>query len=59
MLVLRNARLIPQLVEGFEGQTGDVIVENGVIQEIKPARTAKAASEQDIIDLTGKTLMPG
>lgn len=59
MLVLRNARLIPQLVEGFEGQSGDVIVENGVIQEIKPARTAKAPSEQDIIDLTGKTLTPG
>lgn len=59
MLVLRNARLIPQLTEGFEETYGDVVIENGIIEEIKPAKTAAAPSEQRVIDLEGKTLIPG
>lgn len=59
VILLRNARLIPELTEGFEGTFADVVLENGIIQEIKEAKTAKIASEQDVIDLTGKTLLPG
>lgn len=58
MLVLRNARLIPELTEGFSQPYGDVVIDGGLIQEIKPAKTA-SAKEEDIIDLTGKTLTPG
>ncbi len=58
MLVLRNARLVPQLTEGFSDQFGDVIIENGLIQEIKPAKTANITAAE-VIDLTGKTLIPG
>ncbi len=58
MLVLRNARLVPQLTEGFSDQFGDVIIQNGLIQEIKPAKTANITAAE-VIDLTGKTLIPG
>ena len=37
----------------------DVVLEDGIIQEIKEAKTAKITSEKDVIDLTGKTLLPG
>ncbi|MGF6376647.1 imidazolonepropionase-like amidohydrolase [Clostridiales Family XIII bacterium PM5-7] len=58
MFVLRNARLIPELTEEFEGNYGDVVVDEGVIQEIKPAKSV-AADEDKLIDMTGKTLLPG
>lgn len=56
MIILRNARLIPELTEGYEGRTGDVVIEDGVIQEIKPAKTA---SGETVLDMTDKTVMPG
>lgn len=56
MIILKNARLIPELVEDFNGTSGDIVIDDGVIQEIKPANTA-AGSE--IIDMTGKTVIPG
>ena len=58
MLVLRNARLIQELTEGYEDRYGDVVIDQGVIQEIKPAKSVSAAQEE-IIDLNGKTLLPG
>lgn len=59
MIILRNARLLSALTENFEGTFADVVLEDGIIQEIKEAKTAKITSEKDVIDLTGKTLLPG
>ena len=56
MIILRNARLVPELTEGYEGKTGDIVIENGLIQEIKPAKTA---SGENVIDMTDKTVIPG
>ena len=56
MLILRNSRLIPELTEGFCNNYGDIIIENGIIQEIKPAKTASGNS---VIDMDGKTVIPG
>ncbi|MGI6009900.1 MAG: amidohydrolase family protein [Ruminococcus sp.] len=58
MQVFRNARLIQELTEGYEDRYGDVVVDQGIIQEIRPAKSV-SAPEEDIVDLTGKTLMPG
>lgn len=58
MLVLRNARLIPELTEGYQDRHGDIVIENGVIQEIKSAKSVNAPEELTI-DMTGKTLIPG
>ena len=59
MIILRNARLLPVLTEGFEGNFADIILEDGIIQEIKDTKTAKITSGANVIDLTGKTLLPG
>ena len=29
MLILRNARIIPELTEGYDGKTADIVIENG------------------------------
>ena len=58
MLVLRNARLIPELTEGYEERYGDIIIDGGLIQEIRPAKSV-SAPEDKLIDMTGMTLMPG
>ncbi|MCC8067908.1 MAG: amidohydrolase family protein [Clostridiales bacterium] len=57
MIVLRNARLIHELTEGYIGQTADVAVENKTIQGIYP--TGQKFTDCEEIDLQGKTLMPG
>lgn len=58
MLVLKNARLIPELTEGYGERFGDVVVDGGIIADIRPANSV-SASEEEVIDLCGKTLMPG
>lgn len=58
MLVLRNARLIQELTEGYEDGQGDIVIEDGVIQEIRPAKTVTAPEEMTM-DMTGKTVIPG
>lgn len=57
MIVLKNARLIPALTEGFSGDHGDIILDGKVIREILPAGTGPDGAE--VIDLQGKTLLPG
>ena len=59
MLVLRNARFIPELTEDFSMNYGDIVIENGIIQEIKPAKSVSSPSNAKVIDLSGKTLIPG
>ncbi len=56
MFILRNARLIPELTEGYEGNRGDLVIDQGIIQEIKAAKTA---SGESVIDMTDKTVIPG
>lgn len=56
MIVLKNARLIPELTEGFDERYGDIIIDDGIIKEIKPANTAES---ENVIDMTGKTVIPG
>lgn len=58
MIILRNTRVLPELTEGYEGKFADIVIDKGVIEEIKPAKSAESENAQ-IIDLTGKTLIPG
>ena len=58
MLVLKNARLIPELTEGYDDKCADVVIDGTEILDIKPAGSVSAA-ENKVIDLVGKTLMPG
>ena len=57
-MVLKNARLLPELTEGRASQSGDIVIEDGLIKEVVAAGTAKA-DEADIYDVAGKTVIPG
>ena len=57
MLVLKNARLIPTLTEGYDGQTADVIVDGARIHELRPC--GGRYEDCETLDLDGKTLLPG
>ena len=48
MLVLKNARLIPELTEGFDGTCADIVIDGGVIEEIRSAGSLSASSAQTI-----------
>lgn len=56
MLILKNARLIQELTEDFTAMAGDIVIDGGVIQEIKSANTAAG---ENVIDMNGKTVIPG
>lgn len=56
MLILRNARIIPELVPGFDGTTADIVIDGDKIVEILPAKTAQGGTTYDMTD---KTVMPG
>lgn len=56
MIVLKNARLVPELTEGFDERYGDIVIDDGIIKEIRPANTAEG---EHVIDMTGKTVIPG
>lgn len=56
MLVLKNARIIPELTEGYEGDRADIVISDGVIQELKTPATVMSG---EVIDMTGKTVIPG
>ncbi len=58
MLVLKNARLLPELTEGFAGSRGDVVLEGNLIREVVPAGTAFYPGAETF-DMTGKTFIPG
>lgn len=57
MLILQNARLIPELTEGFDGIRADIVIKDGEIDSILPA--GSATMEAETLDLAGKTLLPG
>ena len=56
-MILKNARLIPELCEGFEQETADIRIEGKKIAEILPAGGEYAGEE--VLDLQGKTVLPG
>ena len=56
-MILKNARLIPELCEGFEQEFADIRIEKKKIAEILPAGGDYAGEE--VIDLAGKTVIPG
>lgn len=57
MLILKNARLLPELTEGFAGR-GDIVLENSIIREVVPAGTAYYPGAETY-DMTGRTVIPG
>ena len=56
-MILKNARLIPELCEGFEQEMADIRLDGKKIAEILPAGGEYVGEE--VIDLAGKTLLPG
>ncbi len=56
MIVLKSAHLIPELTEGWTSESGDIVIDNGIIQEIKAPGTATC---QETYDMAGKTVIPG
>lgn len=57
-IVLKNCRLIPDLVEGFDRPDADVVISGQTIQAILPVGSP-IPKTADVIDLEGKTLLPG
>jgi len=56
-LVIRNARLIPALTEGYDGQQADLLIEDGKIAGIFPA--GHDCGDYEEIDAAGRTVLPG
>jgi imidazolonepropionase-like amidohydrolase len=56
MLVLKNARVLPELTIGCSCGLCDIVIDGGVISAVVPAGTGKGS---DIIDAAGKTVLPG
>ena len=56
MLILKNCRLVPELVEGYEGNTADIAIEGNLIQGIYSQGEAPAGED---MDLHGMTVLPG
>ncbi|MFI3173492.1 MAG: amidohydrolase family protein, partial [Eubacteriales bacterium] len=56
MLVLKNARVLEELTPGVKGETADIVVEGEKIVAIQDANTA---SGDEVIDMTGNTVIPG
>ena len=58
MLILRNCRLIPELTEGTELTSADLLLKDKAIAAIRPCGTAFGEDCEEL-DLQGATLMPG
>ena len=56
MLVLKNARIVSMSPEYEKEFTGDIAIENG---RIKAMGKSLSSDNADVIDLTGKTVLPG
>ncbi|MBQ6622367.1 MAG: amidohydrolase family protein [Mogibacterium sp.] len=57
MEVIRNARLVSFLTEGYDGETADLLLEDGKISRIVPTGTIPASVPG--YDAAGKTVLPG
>lgn len=58
MLIIKNAKLIDFLTEGYEGETADILCDGERIVKIAPVGTDFGAKAQ-VFDAAGKTVMPG
>ncbi len=58
MKVLKNCRFIPELVEGYEGTSGDILVEDGRILEVTEGKDAYP-EDAEVYDMGGKYALPG
>lgn len=56
MIVLRNARIVPELVPGYDDDKADIVIEGNRIVEILQPQTA---SGDEVYDMTGNTVIPG
>lgn len=56
MIVLRNARVLPELTEEYSGDRADIVIEDGLIQEVKPPKTVDGG---EVLDMSDMTVLPG
>lgn len=56
-IAFTNARIIP--IVGAPIENGILLVQNGKIVAVGDARTVRLSSDVQIVDLAGKTIMPG
>ena len=59
MILIKNARLIGALTEGYDSQMADVMIEGNKIKSISACGVEVSNPEIQVIDAQGKTLMPG
>ncbi len=59
MLVIKNARLVDYLTEGFDEKFADVVIKGNVIEKILPCGSEIDLTNAEVIDAKQKTLMPG
>ena len=59
MLILKNARILPELTPGFAEELADVVVAEGKIAEVLKAGQARAGSGDEALDAAGGMLLPG
>lgn len=57
-MIIKNARLIPQLTEGFKGDSADILITKNKIADIQPCGF-DYGDDSEIINANGKTVMPG
>ncbi len=57
-MIIKNARLIPELTEGYTEAMGDILIKDNVIMDIKPCGF-DFGGDAEIIDAAGQTVMPG
>lgn len=59
-LLLKNCRLIPQLSDGYETESGAVLIKNGKIEKIYDCSGDWLLEERcRMVDCQGRTLLPG
>lgn len=58
MLLIKNCKVIPELVEGYEGTKCDILVDDKRIEGIYECGTCNADVDE-VVDAAGKTVLPG
>lgn len=56
-MIIKNARFLPALTEGFEEESGDLRLRDGRIAEIGVGLSPEAGEQ--VLDAAGRTLLPG
>lgn len=59
MLIIKNARILPELTPGAAEEMVDVVVSDGRIGEVLKAGQAKVADGAEMVDAGGAMLLPG